>query len=45
MFECLSTGVDCQVLTPGRHWRKGKMKVVIVFEEDPEEAIAPTEQN
>ncbi|NES21912.1 MAG: hypothetical protein F6K41_24055 [Symploca sp. SIO3E6] len=40
-----TTGVDCQILSPGKPWRKGKIKTVVIFEEVEEvtnERVAQT---
>ena len=41
-------GVDCEVLTPGKNWQKGKVKITISLEfqsDEPEIEVIPENSN
>lgn len=33
-------GADCEVLTPGKQWRKGRVRICLVFEPDEQVSSA-----
>lgn len=35
----LSQGIDCEILKPGKTWRKGKVRIRISLEFSPDESI------
>lgn len=38
-----SEGIDCEVLSPGKQWRKGKIQLRLEFCPDEEESSSMTE--